>query len=248
VGAEKRQARGCATFLKIEPVAITMAQEKGDFMSLDYRDVLARFEGDVAAALDEAYRREGYVDEDDKPSDTPMKKAAFDVIMARCVVKSKAERSRKALTRGELYKLVFPSGPDDDADLDPVQNKVLSTLLTAVWGLTQTTRSGYVQRQFDVEGTTLVLCRCKVYRNADQMQAVYATDNESLIMEDAVDKEIQSLVRRASALRKDLNMIIERHPKLHQAVATQLGLELRKVDAELTSGMLSDASSRKKVA
>jgi len=217
-------------------------------MSLEYQQVLSQFEDDVAAALDDVYRQEGYVDEDGEPSDVPMKKAAFDIVMDRCVVKSKAERSRKALTRGELYKLVFPSGPDDDADLDPVQDRVLNKLLTTVWGLTQTTRSGFVQRQFELEDSTLVLCRYKVYRNAHQMQAVYATDNESLILEDAVDKEIQSLVRRASALRKDLNMIIERHPKLHQAVASQLGLELRKMDAELTAGMGSSNGSQKQVA
>jgi hypothetical protein len=86
-----------------------------------------------------------------------------------------------------------------------------------------------------------------VLRNADPLQAVYATDNETLILEDAVDKEIKSLVRRASALRKDLNMIIDRHPKLHQAVATQLGLELRKIDAELTVGMASSNGSQKQV-
>jgi hypothetical protein len=215
-------------------------------MSLDYRDVLAKFEDEVAAELDAAYRREGYVDEREDVSDTLMREAAFKVITTRCVVRSKAERSRKALTRGELYTLVFPSGPDDDADLDPVQDKVLRKLLTDVWGLTQTARSGYVQRQFDIERRTLVLCRCKVYRNADPMPAVYATDNESLIMEDAVDKEIRSLLRRASALRKDLNMILDRHPRLEGAVATQLGVEVRKIDAELTSGLsMGDRSTGK---
>lgn len=217
-------------------------------MSTDYQSVLSQFEDDVEAALDEAYRREGYVDEDDKPSDIPMKKVTFDIVMDRCIVKSKAERSRKALTRGELYQLVFPSGPSDDAVLDPVQIRVLEKLLTTVWGLTQTTRSGYIQRQLDIDGSTLVLCRCKVYRNSDPAQAIYATDNESLILEDAVDKEIQSLVRRASALRKNLNMIIDRHPKLQQAVAAQLGVELRKVDAELAVGTTAGRASQKRLA
>ena len=216
-------------------------------MSSKYVQLFSQFEDDVVNALDDVYREEGYVDDDGEPSDSAMKRAAFDIVMKRCVVKSKAERSRKALTRGELYKLVFPSGPQDDADLDPVQSRVLDKLLTTVWGLTQTTRSGYVQRQFEVEDSTLVLCKCKVLRNADPLQAVYATDNETLIMEDAVDKEIKSLVRRASALRKDLNMIIDRHPRLHQAVATQLGLELRKIDAELTVGVEPSNGSQKQV-
>lgn len=217
-------------------------------MAVNYRDVLTRFGDEVAAELDAAFRREGYVDERDDISDTLMKEAAFEVVVKRCVVRSKAERSRKALTRGELYKLVFPSGPDDDADLDPVQDAVLRKLLTAVWGLTQTARSGYFQRQFDVERRTLVLCRCRIYRNADPVPAVYATDNESLIMEDAVDKEIRSLLRRASALRKDLNMILDRHPRLEGAVATQLGLEVRKIEAELTSGLSTDEGTTRKAA
>jgi len=213
-------------------------------MAVNYRDVLARFEEEVGAELDAAFRREGYVDERGDISDTLMKEAAFKVVVTRCVVRSKAERSRRALTRGELYKLVFPSGPDDDADLDPVQEAVLRKLLTAVWGLTQTARSGYLQRQFDIARKTLVLCRCNVYRNADPMSAVYATDNESLIMEDAVDKEVRSLLRRASTLRKDLSMILKRHPRLEGAVATRLSLEVREIEAELMSGLATDDTTR----
>jgi hypothetical protein len=220
-------------------------------MSYAYSQVLSQFQEDVDAAVDEAYRQEGYVDDEGEPSDVPMKKATFEIVKSRCVVKSKAERSKKALTSGELYSLVFPSGPgagEESPDLDAVEEKVLHKLSTTVWGLTQTKRTGFLQRQFDVEESSLILCRCKVYRKADPKQAIYTTDNESLIMEDAVDKEIQSLVRRASSLRRDLNMIIERHPKLQGAVAAQLGHELRRIDAELTVGSAADNGSRKQVA
>ena len=222
-------------------------------MSLQYQQVFSQFEDEVAAAIDDAYRAEGYIDHDDTPSDAAMREVAYRIIKEHCVVSSKAERSRKALTKGEFYARVFPSGPsDDDANRDPVKERVLAKLSSDVWGLTQTKRSGYIQREFeqdDDDGVkTLVLCRCKVYRNADLRQAVYATNTESLIKEDAVDIEIKSLVRRASALRKDLNMIIERHPKLHKAIAEQLGLELRKIDAELAVGDPSANGARKQLA
>lgn len=221
-------------------------------MSPNYEQTLAQFESDVAEAMDDAYQQKGYVDDDGEPSDALMKDAAFQILLERCVVKTKAERSKKALTSGEFYSLVFPSGPGaglDSPDLDPVEEKVLHKLSTTVWGLTQTRRSGFLQRQFEARDSSLILCRCRVYRNANPSQAVYATDNENLIMEDAVDREIQSLVRRASSLRRDLNMIIERHPKLQGAVAKQLGLELKRINVELNVGSADGTNgSQKKVA
>jgi hypothetical protein len=213
-----------------------------DIMSQQYQQVLDQLEKDVEAALADAYRREGYVGDDGEPSDVPLREAAHNVLMDKAVVKSKADRSRKALTRGEFYTVLFPNGPDDDADLDPVQDRVLNKLLSTVWGFTQTTRSGYLQRQFEADESSLVLCRCQVYRKADARQAIYATDNEALILEDAVDKEIKSLVRRASALRRDLNMILSRHPGLEGAVRDKLGVELKKIDAELSFGTDTDGS------
>jgi hypothetical protein len=214
-----------------------MAQEIGDKMSQKYEQVLAQFGKDVETAIGDAYRAAGYVDEGGHPSETAMKVAAFDLAMERFTVKSKAERSKKALSNGELYALVFPEGPgakEVAPDLDPVAEAVLQKLSTAVWGLTQTSRSGFLQKQLELDESTLVVCRCRVIRNAEKTMAVYATDNETLIMEDAVDKEIQSLVRRASSLRRDLSMIIERHPKLQEQVIDQLAVELDRIDHELT--------------
>lgn len=217
-------------------------------MSQQYEQVLAQFAKDVEAGIEDAYRKAGYVDAVDEPSDLAMREAAFAIAMERCVVKSKSERSKKALTNGEFYSLVFPSGPgagQEAPDLDPVEEKVLKKLSTAVWGLTQTQRSGFLQRRLEAEESTLVICRCNVYRKAEPSQAVYATDNEALIMEDAVDREIRSLVRRASSLRKDLSMIVERHPKLQAPIAKQLGVELDRIDAELAFGSGGNGSKKR---
>lgn len=177
-----------------------------------------------------------------------MKDAAFKAAMDNCVVSSKAERSRKALTKGGYYSLVFPSGPgagEAAADLDPVSERVVEKLKSIAWGLTQTRRSGFLQLCLEREESTLVVCRCKVLRYGDSSGAFYVTDNEDMIMEDAVDKEIQSLVRRASSLRRDLSMIVERHPKLQGPVAEQLGVELGRMNRELTIGTSADGPRKK---
>lgn len=205
-------------------------------MPQKYEQMLADFRDEINAGIADAYRQAGYVDEADKPSEELMKEAAFKVAMDHCVVASKAERSKKALTNGEFYSLVFPAGPaagEKSPQLDPVGEGVLKKLTSVVWGLTQTQRSGYLQLRFESEETTLVVCRCRVYRNAVATQAVYATDNEALILEDAVDKEIQSFARRANSLRRDLNMIIERHPKLQGEISNQIGIELGRIDSQL---------------
>lgn len=218
-------------------------------MSQNYETVLAQFDRDVEDAVEKAYRDEGYVDDSGEWSEAAMKDAAFQIVLEHCVVDSKSERSKKALTNGELYSHVFPSGPgagEKAPALDRVAERVLKKLLSDVWGLTQTGRSGFIQKRFESEGMTLVLCRRSVFRNAESRQAVYATDNESLILEDAVDKAIQSLVRRASSLRRDLNMIIERHPELQGAIAAQLGLEVGRIDSELEISSGEKAGKRRK--
>jgi len=216
--------------------------------SQNYEELFTRFDQEVEEAIEEAYRAEGYVDADGQRSDTAMKDAAFKIAMDRCVVGSKAERSKKSLTGGGYYSLVFPSGPgagEEVPDLDRVSEAVLKKLKSDVWGLTQTRRSGFLQLRLEGEESTLVVCRCRVYRLAEGAPAFYMTDNENLIMEDAVDKEIQSLVRRASSLRRDLSMIIERHPKLQGQVAGQLESELVRIDRELTIGPPSDGGRKK---
>src|SRR4051794_13006531 len=117
-----------------------MAQEEGDEMSTQsqqapsqYKELLSQFEEEVEQRIADAYLAEGYADERGEPSDEAMREATFQIIVDRCVANSKAERSRKALTKGDLYSLVFPSGPtDDEANSDPVKEKVLAKLASAV--------------------------------------------------------------------------------------------------------------------
>jgi hypothetical protein len=222
-----------------------MAQEKGTTLSVDYDKVLAQFEADVQAEIDNVYRADGHVDEHGQPSDEALRRATFKRISEQCVANSKSERSRKALTKGELYVLTFPSAPtDEEANKDRVKERVMTKLASNVWGLTQSTRSGYVQRQFEAEEQTLVLCRCRVLRNGERRQAVYVTNSEALIKEDAVDPEIKVVTKRAAALRKDLQMILNRHPDLRDAITAELAIELRRISDELSLDRRSTTRQR----
>lgn len=209
-----------------------------DAMSPQYSEVFEQFEKAKAERTATVLREADYVDEDGNPSEPIMKERVYQQMLDSCVVNSKAERSRKALTKGQLYTRAFPNGPGADEagvdDLDEVDRAVFERLSSDVWGLTQTGRTGSIQRRLESDESTLVLCRTKVHRPTDKLLAVYLTDNEALIMEDAVDKEIKSWVSRASRLRKDLDMILSRHPGLRGQISSQLAVEMRKIDAELT--------------
>jgi hypothetical protein len=219
-----------------------MVQEKGaDQMPQQdqYAQVLADLDQQVNDRVEDVQRKQGYVDADDMPSPTAVKDATYRILLDECVVTSKAERSKKALTRGELYFRVYPNeapalGVDSIDDLNTVERRAYEALADGVWDLTQGSRSGWIQKRLGEDEETLILCRAKIHRPTEKMLAVYLTDNENLIREDAVDKLVVSLMRRASVIRRDLDMVLTRHPKLRGPITAQLSGELKKIQAELT--------------
>jgi hypothetical protein len=219
-----------------------MVQEKGaDQMPQEdqYAQVLADLDKQVNDRVEDVQRKQGYVDDDGLPSPTAVKNATYTILIDECVVTSKSERSKKALTRGELYFRVYPKeapalGVGSIDDLSTVERRAYEALADGVWDLTQGSRSGWIQKRLGEDDETLVLCRAKIHRPTEKMLAVYLTDNENLIREDAVDKLVVSLMRRASVIRRDLDMVLTRHPKLRGPIAAQLSGELKKIQAELT--------------
>jgi hypothetical protein len=204
-----------------------------------YAQVLADLEQQVDDRVGDVQRKHGYVDDEGMPSMAAVREATYRVLTEYCLVTSKAERSKLALTRGELYFKVYPNeapgaGVDSIDELSTVERRAYETLAGDVWDLTQTSRSGWLQKRLGEEDETLILCRCKIHRPTEKMLAVYITDNEALIREDAVDKLVVSLMRRASVIRRDLDMVLTRHPALRGAIAAQLSGEVKKIQAELT--------------
>jgi hypothetical protein len=204
-----------------------------------YAQVLADLDQQVKERVEEVQRKQGYVDDEGMPSMSAVREATYRILTEECLVTSKAERSKLALTRGELYFKVYPNeapgvGVDSIDELPTVERKAYETLAGDVWDLTQASRSGWLQKRLGEEDETLILCRCKIHRPTEKMLAVYITDNEALIREDAVDKLVVSLMRRASVIRRDLDMVLTRHPALRGAIAAQLSGEVKKIQAELT--------------
>jgi hypothetical protein len=206
----------------------------------EFAEVLANLSKKVQARMEEVQRLHGYVDEAGEPSMQKVKDRAYHVLLEDCIVTSKAERSKKALSKGELYFKVYARedapafGVQSIEDLDTVEAKVYDTLASVLWDLTQGSRSGWIQKRLGEDESTLVLCRRKIHRPTEAMLAVYLTDNENLIREDSTDKVVVSLMKRASVIRRDIDMVLGRHPKLRGPIAAQLASELKKVVAELT--------------
>jgi hypothetical protein len=204
-----------------------------------YAQVLADLDQQVKERVEDVQRKHGYVDEESMPSMAAVREATYSILTEESLVTSKAERSKLALTRGELYFKVYPNeapgaGVDSIDELSTVERRAYETLAGDVWDLTQASRSGWLQKRLGEEDETLILCRCKIHRPTEKMPAVYITDNEALIKEDAVDKLVVSLMRRASVIRRDLDMVLTRHPALRGAIAAQLSGEVKKIQAELT--------------
>jgi hypothetical protein len=205
-----------------------------------YAQVLEDLDQKVEERMSEVQRAHGYVDDDGDPSMAAVKEAAYQILRNQCVVGSKTERSKKAVTRGDLYYRVYsrPDAPGAGVtsidDLDTVEKRAYNELADDVWDLTQASRSGWVQKRLGDDEETLVLCRRKIHRPTEAVLAVYLTDNETLIREDGTDKVVVSLMRRASVIRRDLDMVLTRHPKLRGPLAAQLASELKKIQAELT--------------
>jgi hypothetical protein len=227
-----------------------MVQEKGADQvpqQDQYAQVLADLDQQVNDRVEDVQRKQRYVDEEGMPSMGAVKEAAYRILLDDCVVTSKVERSKKALTRGDLYFRVYANETTPGAaketpgvgvgsidDLGTVDRRAYEILADGVWDLTQGSRSGWIQKRLGEDEKTLMLCRCKIHRPTEKMLAVYLTDNENLIREDAVDKLVVSLMRRASVIRRDLDMVLTRHPKLRGPIAAQLSGELKKIQAELT--------------
>jgi hypothetical protein len=196
------------------------------------------FDEEVDNRVTAAYEAEGYSGESDgevRRDTKAMKEAAFDAFAGK-IAGSKLDKAANAITQGELYAAVFPTGPGADGDvesLEPEDQATYEKLKREVWGLTQAKPDGWIQRRLADEGSTLVLCRAQVMRGADPVSAAYLTNDSTLIMEDSVSGEVEALVRKADNLRKHVDMLLLRHPELEARVLKELGKGIRRTEAAL---------------
>lgn len=202
----------------IDPVLLS---EKIDEQYIDHEYAKQTREGEVIA------------------DDAPMKARVFELVLKKKVT-SKEDLAKASWTNGELYAAVFPGAPGTDPKtlhvLDEVDAEVRKRLMRKVWGLTQGTRSGFIQKKLGTEGSRMVLCRSISTRGLDDVEVCFVTENPDLIMSESVMPQVETLVKKANDLRLHAEMVQTRRPELEQRITRELGLGVRRVEAALPAG------------
>lgn len=195
---------------------------------------------DLTEAVNAQMLAHGYVKEkndEDVPDEDALKQKVFDLVSSK-LVSSKEEKSKKAWTQGELYAAVFPNAPGTDKR----QNKdllsdedlaVMDKLMRKVWNLTNPGRQGFIQKRLGQNGGDRILCRSNVFRGQDLVAGCFVTDNDDLILNDSLQPQIESLVKKADTLRLHADMIGERRPQLESRMNVALGLGVKRTVAAL---------------
>jgi hypothetical protein len=195
---------------------------------------------DVEELANDQIMAHGYLKQkngEDVPDEDAVKQKVYDLVAGR-VVSSKEEKSKKSWTQGELYAAVFPDAPGADKRqnkdlLSPPDLAVMDRLSRKVWNLTNPGRAGYVQKRLGQDGGELILCRASVYRVQDAVPGCFVTDNDDLILNDSLQPQIESLVKKADTLRQHADMIGERRPLLEGRMKEALGLGVKRTVAAL---------------
>jgi hypothetical protein len=193
---------------------------------------------EIESRITAAYAAEGYVLETDDGvrRDVRARNEAALAAFGGREATSKLDKGKAALTPGELYQRVFPSGPGAEGDveaLDAEDRAAYERLKRDCWALTLPRPEGWIQRQLASSGSTSVLCRAKVMRGADPVIGAYVTNDPILIIEDSVSGQIEGLVRKADNLRRHMDMVLGRHPELQQRVFAELGRGIKRTAAAL---------------
>ena len=139
---------------------------------------------------------------------------------------TKVERQQKAVPKATLAAQAFSSTPSPGSPLwdpdDEVAAGVWKALKGAVSRLTQTGRRGKVQQLLAEDG--LVMCPAKV--GDDKVDAVYVTDDPTLIMADFAVPRTSKLQNIGEEVAQDFNLVSDRIPKMR-----------KQMNAKLESGM-----------
>jgi hypothetical protein len=176
----------------------------------------------------EALRADDYVkvdgDKEDPDYDALSRKLRDLVRSTRS--NTKVERQQRAVPKATLAAQSFPSTPSPGSPLWETDDEVAAGVWKALKGtvsrLTQTGRRGKVQKLLAEDG--LVLCPAKV--GDDKVDAVYVTDDPTLIMADFAVPRTSKLQNIGEELAQDFNLVSDRIPAMR-----------KQMNAKLESGM-----------
>lgn len=179
----------------------------------------ALIEFDVDAAVVQAWAIDGYINDEGGLDREKVRARLLEVVQQAKVIRS-TERGRNAITRGAIVNAVLPSLPDPDEldGQDAVNARLVRAKLdTFLWNETKPDANSILQRMVGYGmGNGYVLLRTKVGREGNQIDAAYVTDSMALIKEDLVNPDSQALERKASQVRRNLEMLMTRQPESAQ--------------------------------
>lgn len=185
---------------------------------------LTAFNAQVDADVLEAMRAEGYVRDDGGTEvvDNDALASKLRQLVRASEARTKAERQQKAVPRGTLAALAFPSTPSPSSPMwdpdDEFAEQVWKRLKGTVSRLTQTGRRGKVQQLLNDDG--LVLCPAKV--GDDKVDAVYVTNDPTLILADFAVPRTSKLQNVSEEVAQDFNLVIDRIPGMRKQMNTKL--------------------------
>jgi hypothetical protein len=152
---------------------------------------------------------------------------------------NKDERQAKAVTKGQIAKIVFASTPEPDPN-DEVAVLVRKKLVGHVGSLIQSGRRGAIQKMVAARKEGLVMCATTV--GDDEVPAVYVTADADLIDVDWATPRTSRLRSVAEETAKEFNFVIEQKPEMAKRLNTKMdkGLKQAQVAAKavlaLTAG------------
>lgn len=165
----------------------------------------------VRIGVDEAFASHGYMDAGGR--DRARIREAMNEIVCAEPVATLAERVSKSVTVGTLVQKIFPDlvHPDSE-DANDITRDVWNEIQKYLWSEATTGARSALQRLVaDRMGNGFVLCRTKA--GTTPTNAVYVTDNFTLIDRDFLAPTNNRLIRLAETAAADRRMLIERRPQ-----------------------------------
>jgi hypothetical protein len=167
-----------------------------------------------------------------------MHKAAYVAVLPKVAVDKKRYHKDpdQSMTRGELYKAVWPKGPEYGVG-NRIERAVHAKLDRDVWSLTGPSPNGNIQQKLEEDGSTLVLCRSALVRGLDPVeQGLFLTEDADLMIDRNLKAELDALLSRANSVQRRREMLEARNEGITGAIDKQLTQTLGRVRAALPTG------------
>lgn len=185
---------------------------------------------EVVAATDLAFAAEGYLSEDGTRDRVKARSILVSVLAERKVI-NKSERRSKAIKRGEMVTLIFPSLANPDL-FDEQENPAMAEAVWAevegyLWGECNPGYNSATQTQVGiVMGNGYVLCRTNK-TGIEKLWGSYITDDRACIQDDFITPINDSLTRATARAQHGIELLMTRKPALASQFATGLNRTIK---------------------